>query len=186
MYRFLIPLLIGILFTWASAFTAACSRRWGERGGRIVTMILRNILGIPLWMFGLAIAWLTPAPLLFQPARGIRIFGLLLIIIGSVLVVWGHLVLGWPSHMPSVRDPLVHHGLYAYVRHPIYAGGLLIFPGLGLLKPTLPLISACTLGVVYLIIQARLEEIDLMQRLPAYRDYMKEVPRFVPRFRQRR
>jgi len=186
MYLFLIPLSIGILFTWASAFTAAYSRRWGERGGRIISMIFRNVLGIPLWMFGLAIAWLTPAPLLVRPFIGIQIFGLLLIIIGSVLVVWGHLVLGWPSHMPSVHDQLVHHSLYACIRHPIYAGGLLVFPGLGLLRPTLSFILACTIGVVYLLIQARLEEIDLLQRMPTYSDYMKEVPRFLPKLRRRR
>jgi len=34
------------------------------------------------------------------------------------------------------------------------------------------------------MIQARLEEVDLVQRLPAYREYreyMEEVPRFIPR-----
>ena len=43
------------------------------------------------------------------------------------------------------------------------------------------LLLACALGFVWLIIQARLEEIDLVQRLPAYKEYMKEVPRFFPR-----
>jgi len=28
-----------------------------------------------------------------------------------------------------------------------------------------------------------LEEVDLLQRMPAYRDYLARVPRFVPRFR---
>jgi hypothetical protein len=31
------------------------------------------------------------------------------------------------------------------------------------------------------MIQARLEEVDLVQRLPAYREYMEEVPRLIPR-----
>lgn len=87
--------------------------------------------------------------------------------------------------MPSIRDTLVRHSPYAYVRHPIYAGGFLIFAGLGLLKPTSAPVLACILGIGYLIIQARLEEIDLVQRLSAYREYMKEVPRFLPRFGKR-
>jgi hypothetical protein len=37
----------------------------------------------------------------------------------------------------------------------------------------------------FLIIQARLEEVDLLQRLSAYREYMEQVPRFVPYPRSR-
>lgn len=182
MYLFLIPLILGFVLNGASAFTAAYSRRWGERGGKLVTFILRNVLGIPLWYVGLILAWLAPAPLLFISGPATHTLGWLLIIAGSVLVIWGHLVLGWRTHMPSVQDPLVRHGLYAHVRHPIYGGGMLIFAGIALLRPTLTVVLACVLGVVWAIVQARLEEIDLVQRLPVYREYMEQVPRFVPRF----
>jgi protein-S-isoprenylcysteine O-methyltransferase Ste14 len=37
----------------------------------------------------------------------------------------------------------------------------------------------------WLIAQARLEELDLVKRLPAYREYMEQVPRFVPRLRKK-
>ncbi len=89
-------------------------------------------------------------------------------------------------YMPSVRDTLVRHGLYAYVRHPIYAGALLIFAGLALLRPTSAVVLASAIGFIWALIQARLEEMDLVQRLPAYREYMQQVPRFVPRLWQGR
>ncbi len=54
-----------------------------------------------------------------------------------------------------------------------------------LLKPTFTVVAACAIGAGWLIVQARLEEIDLLQRLPSYRGYMKEVPRFVPRLWRR-
>lgn len=76
-------------------------------------------------------------------------------------------------------------GLYGQLRHPIYAGGLLEFVGLALLKPTSTIVLACALGFIWLIIEARLEEIDLVLRLPAYRQYMKEVPRFIPQLQRR-
>ena len=151
----------------------------------MATSILRNFLGIPLWFFGFVVAWFSSAPLLFSPGSVVITLGWLLIAVGSVPVIRGHLELGWRTHMPSVRDTLVRHGLYAHVRHPIYAGGVLIFIGLALLKPTSTVMVACGLGVGWLIVQARLEEIDLVQRLPAYRDYMKQVPRFIPRLRSR-
>ena len=81
--------------------------------------------------------------------------------------------------MPSVRDTLVRHGLYARVRHPIYSGMMLVLVGLALLRPTATVVLACALGFLcMLIVQARLEELDLVQRLPAYREYMERVPRF--------
>jgi protein-S-isoprenylcysteine O-methyltransferase Ste14 len=57
--------------------------------------------------------------------------------------------------------------------------------GLFLLLPTLTVLVACALGVVWAMIQARLEEVDLVERLPDYKEYMQRVPRFVPRLRQR-
>jgi protein-S-isoprenylcysteine O-methyltransferase Ste14 len=184
MFLFLIPLMLGFVLAGASAFTATYSRRWGESGGRIATSILRNLLGIPLWLLGLYLAWIQPAAPFFSPSRMTVALGWLLIIAGSVPVLWGHVQLGWRTHMPSVRDTLVRRGFYAHVRHPIYSGGLLILIGLALIKPTLTVALASMLAGVFFVAQAILEEIDLLQRLPAYKEYMDEVPRFIPRLRR--
>src|SRR3990172_4416415 len=181
MFFFLTPLMLGFVLAGASAFTAAYSRWWGEGGGRIATSILRNLLGIPLWLLGFFLAWIQPAMPFFWPSRMTVALGWLLIIAGSVPVLWGHVQLGWRTHMPSVRDTLVRNALYAHVRHPIYSGGLLIFVGLALIKPTLTVALASVLAGGFCVVQARLEEIDLVQRLPSYKEYMEEMPRFFPR-----
>jgi protein-S-isoprenylcysteine O-methyltransferase Ste14 len=62
----------------------------------------------------------------------------------------------------------------------------LVFIGLALLKPTSTVVLACGIGVAWLYVQALLEEIDLAQRLPEYRNYMEQVPRFLPRLRRMR
>jgi protein-S-isoprenylcysteine O-methyltransferase Ste14 len=184
-YVFVVPLLTGFALAGASAFTAAYSRRWGERGGQLATSILRNFLGIPLWLFGFVLAWRAPAPLLLSLSGALKTLGWLLLAAGLVPVMWGHLQLGWRTHMPNVRDTLVRHGLYARVRHPIYSGMMLVFVGLALLRPASTVVVACALGCLWLIVQARLEELDIVQRLPAYREYMEQVPRFVPRLRKK-
>jgi len=181
MYRFLAPLLAGFALAGASAFTAALSRRLGERGGQMATSVLRNLLGIPLYFLGLVLAWQAPAPLLFDTGTLAQALAWGLIIAGSLPVVVGHLQLGWRTHMPSLRDTLFTSGLYARVRHPIYAGGLLIFVGLALLHPSTAFALASALSCVFFVVQARLEEIDLLERRPEYRDYMKTVPAFLPR-----
>ena len=177
-------IIIGFALVGASAFTSTYSRWWGEKGGQWATIILRNLLGIPLWFTGFVFAWLEPSPFLFKPNIMLKLIGLFLMILGSIPFIWGHIELGWRTHMPSVKDTLVRHGLYAYVRHPIYAGGFVIVAGLALIKSTSAFVTACMLGFIWLIVQARLEEIDLLQRMPDYKNYMKQVPRFLPRLRR--
>lgn len=176
----IVLLIIGFALVGASAFTSAYSRQWGEKGGQLATIILRNLLGIPLWGAGFVLSWLGPSPLLFNPNVASKLIGLSLIISGSIPFIWGHIELGWRTHMPSVKDTLVQQGLYAYVRHPIYAGGFALLAGLALLRPRSAFVLTCMLGSIWLIVQARLEEIDLLQRMPDYKDYMKRVPRFIP------
>jgi protein-S-isoprenylcysteine O-methyltransferase Ste14 len=184
MGRAIFLILAGFALAGASAFTAAYSRWWGERGGRLVTAALRNLLGIPLFIAGYAFAWLAPSPFLLSPGETLRDIGIALIVLGLVPVMWAHMELGPRAHMPSVKDTIVRHGLYARVRHPVYAGGFLIIAGLALLRPTQALVSACALGLIGFVVQARLEEKDLLQRMPDYREYMKRVPRFIPRLRK--
>ncbi|MBI1794606.1 MAG: hypothetical protein HYR70_10485 [Chloroflexi bacterium] len=181
MELFLIPLIFGFIFTGASAFTTVYSRRFGERGGTIVTAILRNLLGIPLGVIGYVWAWMIPSQWVFTSNTILTTLGWVLIVAGAVPLLVGHLYVQMRSHFPSVKDTLVRHGLYAWVRHPIYAGLLLVLAGLILLRPTLTVLIASVAAVIWVFVQARLEEIDLVQRIPEYRDYMREVPRFIPR-----
>ena len=181
---FLIPLLLGFALNSASAFTAAYSRRWGERVGRWVTVLLRDVLGIPLWVLGLAMAMATPSDLVLSSGPASEVLAWLLIGAGCAEVAAGLLALGRRAAAPSLRDTLVERGVYAWVRHPLYGGVILEFAGLALLRPTQAVVLACLLGIAWAPIQARLEELDLVQRMPAYRAYMERVPRFIPRFGQ--
>ena len=178
---FLLPLLLGFAFFSASAFTAAFSRRWGESHGQLASLVLRDVLGMPLWVAGLVLAALTPSAWLFPPGPVTRTLGWQLILTGAFIILLALRTVGLRSLVPSVQDALVHNGLYAYVRHPIYSGVILEFLGLALLRPQKMLALACVLGIAWMLLQARLEELDLLQRIPAYRAYMKQVPGFFPR-----
>ena len=174
---------MGFALAGLSAFTTAFARRWGAKLGMAVTFVLRNILGIPLLILGAALAWTSGAPFLFAPNKITRLAAWFLIIAGAVPFVWGHINIGRPSHMPSMSDALVSDGLYAYARHPIYSGAMVLLVGLILIRPSVTWALGCVLAIVWLVIQARLEEMDLVQRIPAYRDYMEKVPRFLPRIK---
>ncbi len=181
MRLFLIPLVLGFALDAASAFTTAFSRRWGARHGQRASVVLRNFLGIPLWVVGLGLAVRTRSPIVFNSTTMVEVLGWLLLAGGSAIQILALFALRWRAAAPSTRDTLVEHGPYAHIRHPIYAGLLLEFAGLVLVRPTQVAGLACLVGVAWVHIQARCEEVDLLQRLPAYREYMKRVPRFLPR-----
>lgn len=119
---FLIPLLLGFTFNSVSAFTTAFSRRWGERGGKLVTLILRLALGIPLWVIGLGLAVRTPSPLILASTWVTEVLGWVVITTGCVIIMLALITLHWQAAAPSIHDTLIQHGLYAHVRHPLYAG----------------------------------------------------------------
>jgi protein-S-isoprenylcysteine O-methyltransferase Ste14 len=183
MYQFLVPLLLGFAFNSASAFTTLFSHQLGERGGRVVCIILRDVLGIPLWVIGYAMAARTPSTLLFNPGSLSSTISWILILAGVSIIITGLMKLRWRAAAPSIKDMLVEQGVYAHIRHPLYSGMMLELIGLFLWLPTISVLVACLLGVIWVMIEARLEEIDLVKRIPEYKEYMLKVPRFVPKIK---
>jgi protein-S-isoprenylcysteine O-methyltransferase Ste14 len=180
-FFFLIPLIIGFTFNVLSAFTAAFSRKWGNRRGSLVTVLFRDILGIPVWVIGFCLASLAPSPYLFGRASGVEIAGWCLIAAGGVIIIVALISIQLRSVAPTIRDSLARSGLYANIRHPIHSGTILGFLGLFLVRPSVTIGAACALGVIWVFMQTMFEEQDLLQRIPEYREYIDRVPRFFPR-----
>ncbi len=178
---FLIPLIFGFACNLTSAFTAAFSRRWGDRQGSLVSVLLRDVLGIPVWALGFVLAAHTPSPPVLVSGLLTVMVGWGLILPGGLIIVMALVTIRIRAARPSQKDQLVQTGLYSYVRHPIHCGTLLEFAGLFLLIPTVAMACASALGAIWILAQSRVEEYDLRQRIPEYCDYMKRVPRFLPR-----
>ena len=183
MYVFLIPLMAGFIFHSASAFTAVYSQRWGEARGRFLTIALRDLLGIPAWLLGFVLAARMEAPRFLPPSGAQNLLAWILVAVGSSIILGAIASLRWRAMAPSMADTLVERGPFAYVRHPIHVGTFLQFVAIILLRPTLPVATACILGTTWLAVQTRLEEKDLVVRLPDYANYARRVPRFFPRLR---
>jgi protein-S-isoprenylcysteine O-methyltransferase Ste14 len=98
----------------------------------------RSFWGIVLGM--IPAFYLPPLEYLYFNAvlprtRGMQIFGLFIIIFGSVLFVWARRALGkfYSGHLSVVEgQPLIQQGPYRFIRHPAYAGYLLISLGLSI------------------------------------------------------
>jgi protein-S-isoprenylcysteine O-methyltransferase Ste14 len=114
----------------------------------------------------------------------LRTIGAVVYAVGLLAAVTARIQLGrnWSDIEKSYvqRDhQVVAHGLYRWVRHPIYAGDLILLLGL-----ELALNSWCVLGVVvlagYVRHKAIGEERKLLSTLPGYDQYFRRTTRFLP------
>lgn len=90
------------------------------------------------------------------------------------------------SHM-SDDQPLVLEtgGIFSYIRHPLYAGGMLILVGYFLFTPGFSSIITFTTTFLYVLVAIPLEEKKLRARFgEAYEAYQKEVPALFPKLRR--
>lgn len=103
----------------------------------------------------------------------------LLIFAGFVLLAasWKVLYAAQTSHT------LARTGPYSRIRHPQYAGFIIIMIGFLFQWPTLVTLTMFPVLVFMYVRLAMREECEALAEFgDAYRDYMREVPAFVPRF----
>lgn len=75
-------------------------------------------------------------------------------------------------------------GPYSYIRHPQYVGFFLVMLGFLVQWPTLLTLAMFPVLTAMYVKLARTEEREALAEFgPAYKDYARDVPAFVPRFR---
>ena len=127
--------------------------------------------------------WLGPlrigAPLVPWRGAGVAVFTL-----GLALAMLGRWQLGdnW-ADIESARklegQRVVDHGIYRWIRHPIYVGDLLLLIGFELALDCWLVLAAVAL-VPFVLRQAIREERMLVDSLAGYADYCRRSKRFVP------
>ncbi len=114
-----------------------------------------------------------------------RVAGLALLLAGAMAIGAGLRSLGrslTPSVVPVEGGELVERGAYGLVRHPIYAGLILVLAGWGLLMGTWWSGAVAALAAfAWFDRKATAEERLLVQRYPGYAEYRRRVPKLVPR-----
>ena len=136
-------------------------------------------------LLALVVQALSPEvlPIVARP-HFLHVVGVATYTVGLAVAVLGRVQLG--SNWSDIEAPrtrrnhaVVSHGVYRYVRHPIYVGDLLLVLGF-----ELALNSWCVLVVLFLaafvLRRALHEERMLARALPAYDAYCAQTKRFVP------
>ena len=149
-------------------------KRFLERGG---------LWAVVQW--GLMGGALVSAPIFpdHWPDTGSLPAALALLAAGSFFGIWGTLLLGrnrtiYPEPKPGSR--LVTHGIYAWVRHPLYTSVILLLLAWALAWQSLPALVLAVATAAFLDAKSRHEEKRLRQQFPGYQDYARRVKRLVP------
>ena len=155
--------------------------RLGERGeGWVIGQFI--LLGL------VALLSLPELGSLANPEGGVRWLGLVSGAIGLLLGAWligvGVRDLGrqiTPCPRPPRDGQLVETGIYRSIRHPIYAGVILVGIGWATFTGSLASLVAALALAVWMDLKARREEAWLLARYPGYVAYRTRSWRFVPR-----
>jgi protein-S-isoprenylcysteine O-methyltransferase Ste14 len=123
----------------------------------------------------------------FGPGHDPRIpngtIGRILLVVSGVIVLMAFLNLGRnlsPHPKPGPGTTLVQHGIYAFMRHPMYTSLMLASLGWALVWQNFSTLVTTLILFLVLDAKARVEEHWLHLRFPAYADYARRVRRFIP------
>ena len=138
----------------------------------VVLLVLQVILFFVLFLMSNLYLLLSVPILLLVLFLGLAIGGMGIMHIGKASYS--------PFPNPTKKNSLSRRGIYKYIRHPMYAGLMLV--GLALL-----LSRFSPLALVFFLlfasatfVKAKFEE-TLMERMhPKYRDYKRQVKMFIP------
>jgi protein-S-isoprenylcysteine O-methyltransferase Ste14 len=95
---------------------------------------------------------------------------------------WKRMGRDWRMDISDRNTSLITDGLFARVRHPIYAFSIALMIATAIVLPTLPMALVAALHVVLMNVKARSEEAHLARMHgDAYLRYVERTGRFVPR-----
>ena len=138
----------------------------------------------------------TPVPFLLialyfaNPVPASFLWGILLMLIGELIRIWGVSYAGGATRTRNVgANKLVTNGPFGRVRNPLYIGNMFMYSGAAIVAnfwlPYLLLIVWLFFGMQYYFI-IKLEEEKLQEIFGnEYRQYCREVPRIIPRLKPR-
>jgi protein-S-isoprenylcysteine O-methyltransferase Ste14 len=158
-----------------------------QRGQPVADRVLL-LLAAPI-----AVAWYAIAPLdvfhlelLRRPPLVVSALGLVVLVAGFVVMTLALRENPFAAAAVSVQRATGHHvidtGVYGFVRHPMYSGGIGLLLGMPLWLGSWVATGLAIVPIAVLAVRVRIEEQLLSERLDGYREYMRRVRyRLVPR-----
>ncbi len=150
------------------------SATFRERGGgwlviQLALMLLVLVLGLRPRQDGQWAGAILPGAALMFLSGGLAIAGVL---------AWN----GKPTPFPKPRErgQLLEGGIYAWLRHPLYASLMLLGVGWAMFRCSGTALAAAVVLGVFFDAKARREERWMREKFSGYAGYERRVRRFIP------
>jgi protein-S-isoprenylcysteine O-methyltransferase Ste14 len=181
------PASLGIYFAVAVLWGAANLWLYRERTQPGRELDLSGSLSVWAWALYLTFGIVAGAiyqPFAIQLAAGWRILGLVAVVAGVLLSLWGMFEFRSLARISALEESrLVTTGIYAHVRHPQHAGLLVAAFGLAIAGQTVAGLLTAVVFLLWSLVQTRLEDRRLILLFgDEARRYIAAVPRYVPRW----
>jgi len=163
---------------------------WKDEG--IVMILLLRVGGLFLWFS--IIGYLIYPPLLAWSKVGLpewaRWIGIGIGIVCALLIYWIFNSIGSgisPTVGTRKEHKLVTHGIYRWVRPPLYSVGTLLFLSFATMADSWFIAAMAILAFILLAIRLPNEEAHLIDKFGnEYREYMKTTGQFLPKFQEQK
>ena len=163
---------------------------WKDEG--IVMILLLRVGGLLLWFS--IIGYLIYPPLLAWSKVGlpewVRWIGVGTGFICAILIYWLFSSIGSgisPTVGTRKEHKLVTHGIYRWVRHPLYSVGTSLFLSFAIIADSWFIAAMAILAFILLAIRLPNEEAHLIEKFgDEYREYIKTTGAFLPKFQEQK
>jgi protein-S-isoprenylcysteine O-methyltransferase Ste14 len=189
-FRILAALILFTAMGISIYFRRKADRDTGEK-------ISRKVDGTPMMTairIGGLILWLSPFAYLINPnwmawskmglPESVRWLGVGIGILCVFGVYWLFSSIGTgitPTSATRREHKLVTHGIYRYIRHPLYTIGSSLFISFGMMADNWFIATLGVLTFILMAIRTPKEEANLIEKFgDEYREYMKHTGRFLP------
>lgn len=191
-FRILAAVILITGISISSYYRGKADRDSGERlsrkadGSALMTII--RIGGLMLWLspfvYLINPAWMDWSKIGFpEPVRWLGV-GLGVLCAAGIYWLFSSIGTGiTPVSATRKEHKLVTHGIYRWVRHPLYTIGSSLFVSFGMMADNWFIILLGILAFIVMAIRTPKEEANLIEKFgDEYREYMKRTGRFLPKF----
>jgi protein-S-isoprenylcysteine O-methyltransferase Ste14 len=154
----------------------AGEHRWNHTGQISFIFVFSIALILDLFIFKASI-WLQDLiPLLFRIIIAVPILFLSYFLIrSSTNIIF---------NQEQTESKIIKSGIYSRIRHPIYLAPIILYLGIIILSLSVLTFVIWILIIIFYYSMAKYEEALLIDKFgKEYKDYMKNVPMFIPRIK---